>query len=287
MKDIVKTAVLNAIGLLIRPLIRLALRNGITFREFMDLSKGLYVQVAAEGYGVNGRSTNISRIAMITGINRKDIKRLKDSMKQGVQALISHSPDRVARIISGWHQDPDFLDAHQQPILLNMEGEVSFTELVQRYGGDIAVVSLIKELKRSGVIVETEGNKLQILKRNYIPNPSANPDKCPGLIAPKSLIHASSILNDHINTIFHNLYRDDMNLPPRFERRATNHRVDKTVVPMFREYVETLGQEFLENIDKWLSLNEASQSALEEQCVRLGTGLYWIEGLTENITEAA
>lgn len=279
----VKKKVLNAFCALIRPIIRLALRNGVTYREFMDLCKNMYVDVAAEDYGVHGRDTNTSRIALITGLNRKDIKKIRDRMASGDSPEETHAPDRIARILTGWHQDPQFLDGKGMPLELPVEGEgPSFAELIRQYGGDIAVVTLVRELKRSKVIIETEQNRLKVLKRFYIPNPSSDLDTEPELINPKLIGHASSILTDHVTTIFHNLYRYDTGEPVRFERRATNHLVNKSVLPEFRQFTETLGQRFLEDVDDWLAAREQSVTTPESKRVRLGMGAYWIEGPDSN-----
>lgn len=281
-----KNVVIGAIGVLVRPIVRLALRNGITFREFTDLCRGEYVQVAAQDYGVHGRETNVSRIALITGINRKDIKRLKDAISNGDDVFSSQAPSRISRIITGWHDDGEFLSESGAPRDLDIEGPLGFGELVRRYGGDVALVTVIRELKKAKVLEELPSGQLKILKRFYIPNPSSDPESEPEFVNPRAIQHASSILGDHINTIFHNLYRHDTKEPLRFERRATNNLVRKEVVPAFRAFVEQRAQQYLVDIDEWLSANEVQGHPRQNKCVRLGMGTYWIEGI-ENITEEA
>jgi len=273
----IEKVLLKSISLLMRPIIRLALRNGVTFRQFSDLSKGLYVDVASTEYGVSGRDTNVSRVSLITGINRKDIKRLKDAALNGDDLVDSHSPDRVSRILSAWHMDKAFLDADGSPAELPLEGVGSFSELIKKHGGDIASITLLREFKRSGVVEETLEKRVKVLKRYFIPNPVANPDQLPSRSSEDAVAHAGSILNDHMTTIFHNLYRENEVLPPRFERRATNHRVEKVMVEKFRGYVAEEGQAFLERVDNWMSLHQAEESIPDSKCVRLGMGTYWIE----------
>ncbi len=267
--------VIKSIALLLRPIVRLALRNGMTYKQFSDLSKHLYVDVAASDYGVNGRVTNVSRIAVMTGINRKDIKRLKEALNEGEVLQNNHSPDRISRILTAWYSDPEFTDDKCFPLTLPIEGRVSFSELVKRHGGDVAMITLLREFKRSGVIEEMPNGDVKVLKRYFIPSAD---NIAPNLTDPTRIVHAGSILNDHVNTIFHNLYQQDKKLIPRFERRATNHAIDKAAVIKFQKYAAEKGQAFLEDIDQWLTKHEVEDINNEAQKVRLGLGTYLILG---------
>jgi len=274
--------IIHGISLLVRPIVRLALRNGVTYRQFSELSKKLYVDVAATDYGVSGRQTNASRIALMTGINRKDIKKLNDERENGSANYDHGSPDRIARILSAWHTHPDYLSANGQPLELPIEscpeeGAKSFHTLVAQYGGDIAPITLIREFKRSGVIKECESGSLRVLKRHFIPNPFSDPERAPETIDPKPLLHASSILNDHVTTIYHNLYRDQHALPPRFERRVTSGNVDPDAIAEFESYIAAKGQELLEEIDDWLNKHQLNDTETNTRSVRLGFGTYWIQ----------
>jgi hypothetical protein len=269
--------IIDAIGTLVKPIVRLALRNGMTFRQFSELCKRIYVDVAASDYGVGGRETNISRIALMTGINRKDIKRLKDDIGSGEPWSDPGAPDRISRILGAWHREPPFISSEGMPLDLPLEGEVSFSSLVSEYGGDIAVVTLVREFKRSGVVEELPEGNLRVLKRHFVPNPHSDPQLAPGTIDAKPIAHASSILNDHVNTIFHNLYREQTDLPARFERRVTNYMVDKSAVDDFHEYIAVKGQQLLEDIDDWLNAHQADENNSASKPVRLGFGTYWIQ----------
>ncbi len=279
MSQTVRDRIKSAFSLLIRPIIRLAIRNGIVYREFADICRNNYVQVAFDEYGVGGRNTNTSRIALITGINRKDIKKIKDAIIDG-SLENQAAPDRISRVLTGWHQDPNYLDDQGQPLLLPIESEdsVSFHSLVAEYGGDIAPVTLIKEFKRSQVVEEDlETGRLRILKRFYIPTPDAGSKQPLDFIAPKAMEHASSLLNDHATTIYHNLYRENTKIPARFERRATNFHVSADYIEDFHELVNEKAQQLLEEIDLWLSEHETSNPD-DKKANRLGLGIYWIQG---------
>ncbi len=265
-----KNRIKKAFVLLLKPLIKLALRNGINYREFSELSKGCFIKVAFDEYGVNGRTTNNSRVAMITGINRKDIKRTKDTLLEGgIEA--PRAPDRIARIISGWSHDDKYSENGQARPLT----ETEFGLLAEEYGGDIAVTTLLKELVRSEVI-EKRNEHYELKKLFYIPRPSTGKEPTLDYIDPDAITHAGSIINDHLTTIYHNLYREERQEPQRFERRATNVCIDKAHIGEFKQFIDHTAQRYLEEVDQWLTQHESTQNKSDN--VRLGMGTYWIQG---------
>jgi hypothetical protein len=92
-----------------RPVIRILIKNGLVYRQFAELCKELYVEIATAEYGLRDRPTNVSRVALLTGLDRKQIKSIQDA-----QSGQDHGPgpqkslDRISRLLSGWHQDPEF-----------------------------------------------------------------------------------------------------------------------------------------------------------------------------------
>jgi hypothetical protein len=235
-------------------------------RQFAELCKQIYVEVASADYGLRGRPTNTSRVALLTGLDRKEIKRLRDLLHANREATPPNRQDRITRVLSGWFQDPEF--SHQgEPLELAIEDDgPSFTLLVQRYGGDVPASALLRELRRLGAVEDTGSGRLRALKRYYMPMQSD----------PEALQRTGSVLQDLGTTAVYNLYRPDGS-PSRFEGRATNSTVDPRAVAEFRIFVETEAQHFLERVDAWLSAHEGGNVS-EDELIRLGLGVYWIEG---------
>ncbi|MEX1290347.1 MAG: DUF6502 family protein, partial [Desulfobacterales bacterium] len=48
---------------LLRPLMRILLRNGVSYGTFADLAKWIYVDVAAKEFGIKGRKQTTSRVS--------------------------------------------------------------------------------------------------------------------------------------------------------------------------------------------------------------------------------
>jgi hypothetical protein len=269
-----KDTVLSACRQLMQPIIGILLRNGVTHKELASICKQLYVQVASEEFGIRGRHTNLSRVAMLTGIDRKEVARIKEAWQNNEQSEQNQQhQDRLTRLLSAWHQDPDFSTADHHPLALTIDGDRhSFAALARRYGGDLPASALLKELKRVGVVADVDGNldtsehKVIATKRYFVPAQSD----------PGALLRAGSVLHDLGATLHHNLYKANQQKqqPLRFERRASNALMPVETAAAFREFVEQEGQAFLEKIDAWLSAHEHSNPDKNTPHLRLGVGTY-------------
>ena len=71
-----KTLALTILKLL-RPLVRVLLKNGVSYGEFTELAKQSFVMTAELDYRPDSRKQSVSRIAMMTGITRKEVSRIR------------------------------------------------------------------------------------------------------------------------------------------------------------------------------------------------------------------
>lgn len=270
-----KDTALSATWQMMEPIIGILLRNGVTHKEFALLCKQLYVKIASDEFGIRGRPTNLSRVAMMTGIDRKEVGRIKENLQQDDTAKISEQhQDRLTRLLSGWYQDKDFIDEQGQPKLITIdEGEISFQLLARRYAGDLPASALLKELKRVGIVEEIQG-KLRVLGRYFVVDPTDS----------SALLRAGNVIQDIASALEHNLYKSnpEKNLPKRFERRASNPHMPLQALAEFRAFVESEGQAFLERVDAWLTEHETTNDQDTTQVkLRLGVGAYLIENKIE------
>ena len=249
-----------------RPIARVMLRAGISWRELSDVLKTTYVEVATEDFGIRGRPTNISRVAILTGLTRKEVKRLRDLLEAASPEVFTRM-NAATRVLSGWYQDEEFHGDDGRPAALPREGgKGSFESLCHKYSGGVATATMLKELKHVGAISENEDGALQVKMRTYMP----------AMMDADRVLSSGSVLEDMGYTVAYNLDRSASD-PGRFERRATNTRIPARAVPAFREFIEIEGQAFLERVDAWLSEHELKDGD-DSKSIRLGLGAYWIEG---------
>lgn len=125
-----------ALRTLLRPLVRILLRNGVPFRAFMEHAKKVYVDVAMTELAVEGRKPSLSRASVLTGLTRKDVSRLAEA-DSGIDPSAEQAYNRAARVISGWVRDRKFHDARGRPASLPVDGKRrSFAALVRIHSGD-------------------------------------------------------------------------------------------------------------------------------------------------------
>jgi len=262
-----KGQTLSACRRLLEPVVRLLLRSGITWREFSEAAKTVFVQVATDEFGIRGRPTNLARVAILTGINRREVARQRAQAEdEEVDAPVFLNA--AQRLLSGWHQDPDYVDSDREARPIALEGPApSFADLCVRHGGDLPSSALLKELRSVGAVrIEADG-RLRAVARTYIPL-QLDPDK---------ILRAGDVLNDIGTTVVHDLIAAP-GVPLRFERRAENDEIDPAALPAFREFLDREGQAFLEKVDDWLT-RHASQpaSGAGRPKVRLGVGMYHLQ----------
>jgi len=271
-----RCAVVQTCRVLLRPIVSILLKCGMTWREFAELAKAVFVAVASDDYGLKGRPTNVSRVSILTGVSRKEVVRVRELLDQPATPLPNKTTD-ATRLLSGWHQDPEFVTEAGKPRELPPDGDgPSFATLWQRYGGDVPLTSMRKELERAGAVTTLPDGRLRAERRYFMPK----------RFDPQWILNAGSMLCDLGSSISHNLDAGALTVAPgngsparRFIGRATNDSVDVAVVPEFEAFVEKNGQEFLERVDKWLTEHEA-RPAVDgaRKRMRLGLGVFLIAG---------
>lgn len=272
-----KSASLAAARVLLRPVVRLMIRAGISWKEFADLSKAAYVEVATDEFGIRGRPTNVARVAILTGINRREVARQRELLAQSVPPAPKYL-NAAQRVLTGWHLDADYVDAAGAARDIPLEGAApSFADLCSRYAGDMPSSTLLKELRNVECVIPVEGERLRALSRVYIP----------AKLDPQKVLRAGSVLEDIGQTVVHDLTCGPRELL-RFERRAENDRIDPKHLPAFRALLEREGQALLERVDAWLATHEAAPGvehaeptgrsrAEPKPLLRLGVGVYHIQ----------
>lgn len=122
------------------------LDRGIGVAEFVNMAKIAYIRAAVTAIKESGQRPTISRVAAITGLQRKEIKFLTNSPAKTQMAAIREPP--IMRVVIGWKINKNFREANGRPRELAMEGNFSFRTLVETYAGDVTHVALLRELER-------------------------------------------------------------------------------------------------------------------------------------------
>ena len=259
-----KSELARACRHLLRPLVRALLRHGIAHDEFSEIAKSVYVEVAREDFGLPGKKTSDSRVAILTGLTRKEVAAVGE--RDGNMPIGENAQgNRATRVLSGWYQDPDFCGPDGQPIALPVDGRISFAALVKRYSGDMPHRAMLEELQRIGALSVDKSGNVRVRSRSYVPSEKD----------PEGARILGTAAHDLIATIEHNLARSGEE-QSRFQRSAFNLHLSAKAVPILRRIVSERGLRFLESLDDWMSAHEAPATD-EKDAVRAGIGVYFFE----------
>ncbi|MGC8810507.1 MAG: DUF6502 family protein [bacterium] len=252
---------------ILKPLVRILLRHGISYNTFADLAKWAYIDVATREFCLEGRKQTTSRVSILTGLTRKEVKKVRELKHPEDQASMERY-NRAARVIAAWQREAEFLESHGQPKALPMAGEgATFTELVRRFSGDVPARAIKDELLRVGAVEELPDGRLRLLARAYIPRRSE-----------KDKIHIlGTDVAFLISTIDHNLQTQVSE--PFFQRKVAYDNLPQEVLPQFRRLAAQKGQKLLEKLDNWLAQHDRDTNPEIKGTGRnrAGLGIYYFE----------
>lgn len=267
MADSIKLTLLRAYQVLLGPLIRILLRHGISYAEFSEIAKAVYVEVALKDFKVAGRKATRTRVAVMTGLTRKEVKRVIDeAIKDRYEPKSKYS--RLGRVLVGWHTDTDFTGPYGLPLELQYEtnnpGEPTFAELVKRHSGDMSPRSILDELIRVGAVKETDAGWYRVLRREYITDAQGR----------DTFERTGFIVRNFINTVDFNMTKSAPG-KGRFERHvfpADGIRAED--LPRFDAFLRDRCQTLLEELDNWLAKLPIPDTSKGDEILHTGVGVY-------------
>jgi hypothetical protein len=260
-------ALYQAVFKLIRPLVRILLRNGIPYAAFADLAKRAYVDVADKDFGVAGRKQTNSRIATITGLSRKEVQRLK-IIEDNENSTLTERYNRAARVVFGWVHDKKYSDSNGGTASLAFDGVgITFSSLVKDYSGDVPPRAILDELLQVGVVQRQEDGQIRLLSRAYIPTKSETA---------KLRILGTDVYG-LISTIDNNIH--SLRDKPFFQRKVFYDNLPAEAAEELQELIADRGQKFLEFLDEWISAHDRDVNPSMQGTGRkaAGIGVYYFE----------
>jgi hypothetical protein len=263
----VNLRLLAAFRFLLVPLVRILLRNGISFIEISEVMKGVYARVAATDFAVPGRPMSYSRLSITTGIARRDFERVLGEEDRLRRALESNA-SRIANVLQGWHNDPEYMGPYGFPRDLAFArepgGGPSFEDLVARYAADIQPQLMLEEL--IGVAAATiaeESGMIRVLKRTFIPEQ----------MAPELIEVFARGVRRYVETIDHNLGEQD-STKRRFERWVfPDYGIREEDWIPFSDMVRDRLQEVIEDLETQFVLFRKPRPEID-RILSVGVGLY-------------
>ncbi len=261
-------ALTKAISKLLRPLVRILLRNGVPYGAFTDMAKNAYIDVAMHEFGVPGKKQTNSRVSTITGISRKEIQRLLsiDSEEEDQDLVMRYN--RAARVVYGWVHNPRYTDVTGKTADLPFEGEgASFGALVKAYSGDVPPRAILDELLRVGVVEKTDDGAIRLLSPAYIPTTGAS----------EKLALLGHDVAGLISTMDKNIHGTEVK--PLFQRKVYYDNLPEEATETLHKILRDKGQPLLEFLDEWMARHDrdVNPDAGGTGKKAIGIGLYYFE----------
>lgn len=256
---------------ILRPLVRILHRKGIAFGEFSQIARQVYVEAAAASLLESGDKVTTSRIAITTGLTRKDVAQLRQL--EGSNSLPNSRYNRYVRVISGWISDVDFQEAGQ-PAMLALQGNGrSFESLVNRYSGDMPYRAMLKELENNQLVTLTDDEQICLLDTAYIPREDET----------EKLSIMGRDVGLLISTIDHNLQPAE-GKRPHFQRKVSYDNLSHEAVEQFQAIVDRKGMSLLVQLNDWLAEHDRDTNPQAQGAGRVlaGVGIYYFEEVADD-----
>lgn len=242
-----QSRLLVALERILVALARILIKQKVSFPVFMDLAKRAFVKVATEEHGLRGRPASKSRIALLTGLNRRDVARVQ-AFAANLEFGELYNP--IYKIVSMWIRDGAYLDKEGEPLPISISGEApSLDHLRQRCCADVSMSAVVRELMLSGVAsyADAEKTRLQLSQTGYIPKTDE--------LAKLEIMGTD--VSALIDTIDGNIEFPDATL---FQRKVCVEGLSDEAVAMLNALACRDGQKWLEQLDEQLEQQSSTQA---------------------------
>ncbi|MDF3171194.1 DUF6502 family protein [Pseudomonas sp. ER28] len=265
-------SMLSALRRFMRPLVRLMLRKGVTYTMFTDLLKEVFVDVAHREFRLNDTAPTDSRISLLTGVHRKDVRRLRNEGDTARATL----PDNItlgAQLVNVWTNTPPFCSAPGQARALarlaSVGGDCSFDALVARVSTDIRGRVVLDEWLRLGVVRLDEQDCVHLEAHAFVPQKGFD----------EKAAYFGHNLHDHACAAVHNLSGEGQ---PFFERSVHYDALSPASVEHLRDVVAKDGMQTLLAFSRLAAELESVDEPGIEQRQRITVGLYFYTEATDS-----
>jgi hypothetical protein len=273
MPQSVKQNLLAAFGYLLKPLVRLAVKNGVAFPEFSEALKQAYVDVAVKQMKISGKNPTEEGISLIANIQTTEVRDILQSNASARFTNAIRETNPLAKALGAWHTDPKYLGPYGVLRDLQFASSVqtainaadradTFTDLAQKYCPEVSPRALLEELVSSRCVQDVGNGFYRALKRSYVPDP----------LSPASILLFARVVHNHCEAAEVNLRAESEDEKGLIERIIyTENGITKQELKSFDTFIRTRGQVFADDIDNWLTERDKPERA---GTLKTGVGFY-------------
>ncbi|MDO9220801.1 MAG: DUF6502 family protein [Thiobacillus sp.] len=229
-------SLVTAVRRLLRPLVKLLLHYSVQYPALTNLLKQTYVEVATT-MPVEGKAQTDSRVSLLTGIHRLDVKRLRNEISGGNEGP-PMSVSIGAQIVARWTAHTEYLDNKGRPLplhrLASAGGLMSFESLVRSVSKDIRPRVVLDEWLRLGVAQIDNFDRVNLITDAFVPSHGLD----------EKLFYLGKNVQDHLDACTHNLTHPDA--PPLLERSVYYDHLSKDSTLILSAYARQLSSQVMQ-----------------------------------------
>lgn len=260
-----QAALVKAVIMLCRPLIRLLIEKGVSFPQFRELMKTLYVEEASQHFSLDDKKPSDSRIFVLTGVHRKDIKRIRQHDELD-NPLINSSASLSAEIIARWNGMAEYLDDKNKPRALLKSGKSDapgFEQLVSSVNKDVRSKVILEEWLRLNV-VRMKGDYVILNRSAFVANKEFK----------EMAYYLGHNVHDHLASCVNNILVEE---EPMLERSVYYGSLTADSVDKLNTIANKKGNELLQYVNKQaIKLYDADKDKTDAKH-RMRLGVYWYQ----------
>jgi Family of unknown function (DUF6502) len=235
---------LYAVRRVLRPIVRLLIRVGMSFSEFVEVARGAYIESAVRDRS-GGAPLTRERIAFVTGMSREQVDYYIDNERTRPSARPTLARAAM-EVLHRWHTDPHYLGPYGIPIELEFDAPQGrcFQSLVAQADSKVSPGLLLEELLRAGSVAYSGEKHYRAVVRWFI---------APECLSPHRLQNFGDTLAHLAQTLEYNANVTDSD-NKRLERFVfADKGIPREVLPSFEAQARARTLQFLADIDDWLA----------------------------------
>jgi hypothetical protein len=260
----------QALAAVLQPLARLMIDHSVQHGQVVEMLKQLLVHESVARYGLSDREVSDTRVALLTGVHRKDVRRLRaaaGSIKKPRATLTVPSA-----VVARWISDPRFLRLDQTPRVLarspkvGTAGEPDFPALVAEVSRDVSARAVLDELLRLGAVELRPQGQVALLDQAFVPQGS-----------PRELFDfLGANVGDHLSAAAHNL-TPQRTVPPMLDQSAFSQDLSAQQAQALHSHARQLWAAMLQKFLAAATLAEQRSQSAPEHNHRVRLGVYFYE----------